>query len=225
MWIQFDRSTLSKWLTKVGNSVTLHNILTPMNTPELNQEFWSSRYKESATGWDLGCCSTPLQVYFDQLTHKSQRILIPGAGFAHEAKYLHELGFVEVHVLDLAREPLDHLREVCPNFPENHLHLGDFFAHEGKYDLIVEQTFFCALDPKLREAYVAKMKELLHENGKLVGVLFDRHFEGGPPFGGAASEYKVLFEKHFNDVHIEPCYNSITPRQGAEVFIQISGKK
>lgn len=187
----------------------------------LDENFWSTRYAENQTGWDIGYCSTPLKEYFDQLTNKQLKILIPGAGYAHEAKYLHELGFPQVYVIDLAQEPLTHLKDICPDFPEEHLLLGDFFEHEGEYDLIVEQTFFCAIDPSLREAYVKKMKTLLKPTGKLVGVLFNRYFEGGPPFGGCVDDYRVLFQKSFDSVSMELCYNSVEPRQGSEVFMKV----
>jgi SAM-dependent methyltransferase len=188
----------------------------------LDKNYWASRYQQDQTGWDIGFCSTPLKEYFDQLTNKELKILIPGAGYAHEAKYLHELGFSQVYVIDLAQEPLTHLKEICPDFPEEHLLLGDFFEHKGEYDLIVEQTFFCAIDPSLREAYVQKMKTLLKPLGKLVGVLFNRDFEGGPPFGGCVEDYRALFEKYFDSVSMETCYNSIEPRKGSEVFMKVS---
>lgn len=188
----------------------------------LDKNYWSSRYQQNQTGWDIGFCSTPLQTYFDQLNDKDIKILIPGAGYAHEAIYLHNHGFTNVFVIDLAHEPLTHLKDVCPDFPESHLILGDFFEHEASYDLIVEQTFFCALNPSMREQYVEKMKSLLATQGKLVGVLFNRDFEGGPPFGGCFEEYQILFEKYFEHVLVAPCYNSIEPRKGSEVFINIS---
>jgi methyl halide transferase len=188
----------------------------------LDKNYWATRYQQNQTGWDIGFCSTPLKEYFDQLTNKELKVLIPGAGYAHEAKYMHELGFTQVFVMDLAQEPLEHLKGICPDFPETHLILGDFFEHDGKYDLIVEQTFFCALNPNLREQYAAKMKTLLKPQGKLIGVLFNRDFEGGPPFGGCMDDYQVLFEKNFEHVSIDSCFNSVAPRQGSEVFIKIS---
>lgn len=192
------------------------------NKITLNEAYWSSRYQENETGWDIGCCSTPLKEYFEQLDNKSMSILVPGAGFGHEVKYLFDLGFRNVHVVDLAKEPLENLKLNCPDFPENQLHHEDFFEHNGQYDLIVEQTFFCALDLKLRAQYVRKMRELLKPNGKLVGLLFNRDFEGGPPFGGNVQEYHLLFETQFQNVVINPCYNSIEARKGSEVFINIS---
>ena len=85
--------------------------------------------------------------------------------------------------------------------------------------MIIEQTFFCALNPALRKDYVDRMYELLKPGGKLVGVLFNRSFEGGPPFGGSKEEYKELFDEKFVIKKMEDCYNSIEPRKDAEVFI------
>jgi len=66
--------------------------------------------------------------------------------------------------------------------------LGDFFNHKGEYDLIIEQTFFCALPPTMRQKYVWKMHELLAKDGILAGLLFNRKFEVSPPFGGSQEE-------------------------------------
>ncbi len=96
---------------------------------------------------------------------------------------------------------------------------GDFFLLEKQFDLIIEQTFFCALPPSFRPAYAEKMYRLLHPGGKLVGLLFDRDFPSGPPYGGHASEYQQLFEKKFTIKTLSPCYNSIPPRAGSELFL------
>ena len=66
-----------------------------------------------------------------------------------------------------------------------------------------------------------KMYQLLNPGGRLVGVLFNRSFEGGPPFGGNLEEYEELFKEKFEIVKLEPCYNSIQPREGTEVFINV----
>ncbi|MDX1544111.1 MAG: SAM-dependent methyltransferase, partial [Christiangramia sp.] len=46
----------------------------------MNSEFWSTRYRDNRTGWDIGYISTPLKEYIDQLEDKELKILIPGAG-------------------------------------------------------------------------------------------------------------------------------------------------
>ena len=68
--------------------------------------------------------------------------------------------------------------------------------------------------------YINKMNSLLKDNGKLVGLLFDfRLTDEGPPFGGDADAYSLAFEKRFHLRTMSPCYNSIKPRLGNELFI------
>lgn len=189
---------------------------------ELNDEYWNNRYTENSTGWDLGQPSPAIQAYFDHVEDKSLKILIPGAGNGHDVIALYEKGFKNVHLLDYAEKPVNDFLDRYPNFPKKQTHLEDFFQHEGKYDIVVEQTLFCAIDPLLRENYAEKASSLLSTNGKLIGVLFNRPFEGGPPFGGSKEEYELCFSKSFSHLIMEECYNSIEPRKGSELFIQLS---
>ena len=62
------------------------------------------------------------------------------------------------------------------------------------------------------------MHDLLAPGGKLVGVLFNRSFDGGPPFGGDKEEYTDLFSTWFPELKMELCYNSIPPRRDTELF-------
>jgi len=187
---------------------------------KLNREFWENKYKQGDIGWDIGYVSPPLKDYIDQLNDKNLKILIPGAGNAYELIYLVENGFTNTYILDIAKPPLEAIREKLPNFPEERLLEGDFFdLNIGDFDLILEQTFFCALNPQLRSKYVLKMKNLLKPNGKLAGLLFNFPLsKSGPPFGGDTAEYTALFEKHFNIKLLKTAYNSIKPRAGKELF-------
>ncbi|MDN4165251.1 methyltransferase domain-containing protein [Cytophagales bacterium LB-30] len=186
----------------------------------LNENYWSQRYEQKSTGWDVGRITTPLKEYFDQLENRALSILIPGAGNAYEAEYLHSLGFSKVDVLDFSALPLQSFKQRNPDWPVERLIQSDFFAWQGQYDLIVEQTFFCALDPSLRARYAKHMKQLLKPGGKLVGVLFDAPMNSDqPPFGGKQEEYKALFSPYFQFKHWSACYNSIPPRAGKEWFM------
>jgi SAM-dependent methyltransferase len=195
------------------------------STDFLSQSYWNNRYLDQETGWDIGCISTPLKAYFDQITKKDIKILIPGAGNAHEAIYLHQQQFTQIHVVDFAAQPLANIQTQHPSFPKEHLICSDFFEHTVQYDLIIEQTFFCALNPSLRPQYVAQMHQLLKPTGKLVGLLFDDVLPGNnPPFGGNKTEYKPLFENQFTINTMETAYNSIPPRKDRELFISLSPK-
>ncbi|MBK7484224.1 MAG: SAM-dependent methyltransferase [Flavobacteriales bacterium] len=186
---------------------------------DLDHDFWDARYAQERTGWDLGGPSTPLKTYIDQLTNKDLRILIPGGGRSYEAEYAQRSGFTKVFVIDLTERPFKDLISRYPDFPVKNLIVGDLFEHEGTYDRILEQTFFCALDPAMRDRYVEHMHHLLAPQGKLVGVLFDEPMDDGPPFGGSKEEYVARFGLHFKHVSFTPCYNSITPRMGRELWM------
>lgn len=185
-----------------------------------SKEYWQKQYKEGKTGWNIGYVSLPIKEYFKQVSDKDIRILIPGAGNAYEAEYLFECGFKNVYVLDIASEPLQNLSNRYPDFPKDQLIEADFFKHQGKYDLILEQTFFSALPIAKGEEYVKQIHRLLKDNGKLVGLLFDLDFGNTfPPFGGNKEIYTQLFSNLFKLKTLEKAHNSIKPRANNELFI------
>ncbi|MFN2430984.1 MAG: methyltransferase domain-containing protein [Cryomorphaceae bacterium] len=192
---------------------------------KFDEDYWQERWENQATGWDIGYPSTPLISYFEDTRDRlsaDSKILIPGSGNAYEGEVLLKMGFANTYLLDIAEMALDNVKKRFPEVPEDRLIHGDFFDHQGKYDCIVEQTFFCALDPSLREKYAQKMLELLKPGGILMGVLFDdKLFTDHPPFGGNKETYLPHFEGKFEILHFERCQNSIKPRAGRELFIEL----
>ena len=186
----------------------------------LDSQYWNQRIEKADMPWDIGYISTPLKNYIDQLTNKDLAILIPGCGNSYEAGYLLENGFTNITVIDIAPAQTQKLREKYAAFVNKTLTVitGNFFDVQGEYDCILEQTFFCALDPQQRTNYVLQMHRLLKPGGKLAGVFFNRHFEGGPPFGGSIAEYETRFSPYFNIHTLAPCTNSIEKRAGTEAF-------
>ena len=108
----------------------------------MDKFFWNNRYHEKKTGWDIGHPSTPIKEYIDQLRDKDTQILIPGCGNAYEAEYLFNKGYENVFLLDIAPLALQQFANRVNHFPKKNLIESDF-QHEGKYDLILEQTFLC----------------------------------------------------------------------------------
>lgn len=191
---------------------------------KLDQAYWDERYQQGYTGWDIGYVADPLKAYFDQLTNKNLSILIPGGGNSYEAIYLMEQGFTNVTIVDISAIVTERLQSTHTHWLNKGLRIicSDFFELNEQFDRVIEQTFFCALSPEFREAYAQKMASILNKDGKLAGLWFDRDFDGGPPFGGHASAYQALFSRYFQEVAFTPCYNSIQPRSGTEVFGIIS---
>jgi SAM-dependent methyltransferase len=196
-----------------------------ITSKELGQNYWNEQYIANTTGWDLGQVSPPLKAYIDQLTNKDLKILIPGCGNSYEAEYLLNMGFTNVNLIDIAPELVERLKSKFKSDLHINIILGDFFSHEGEYDLILEQTFFCALNPDLRKDYVGQMKKLLKKGGKIAGLLFVKEFEkAGPPFGGSEQEYEFLFKNDFELKVFESCYNSFEKRAGSELFVLLVKK-
>lgn len=186
----------------------------------LDDKYWDAQYIAKTTGWDLGEVSPPIKSYFENVGNKSASILIPGCGNTYEAEFLLQQGFTNITVIDIAPSLVKKLQQKFA-FNENiKIVLGNFFEHNGQYDYIIEQTFFCALPPRIRQQYVYKMHQLLKADGLLIGLLFNRQFEIGPPFGGTKTEYELLFKNAFHFLQNEIALNSITPRAGTELFIE-----
>ena len=186
---------------------------------DIDKEYWEERYINLETGWDVGGPSEPLVEYFSQLRDKKLKLLIPGSGNGYEAEYLYENKFTNTFVLDYSDTALNNFKKRVPRFPVNQILKMDFFDLFGKFDLIIEQTFFCALDLSKRKAYINKMASLLNRGGKLVGLFFDDKFSNNqPPFGCSRNQYLKLLNYSFNILTFDECYNSIESRRSMEFF-------
>ena len=194
---------------------------------ELGENYWNNQYEAGKTGWDLGMASPALVKYIDSLPNKDARILIPGCGNAYEAQYLLDQGFTNITLIDIAPLLVEQLQAKYVGNSNIQVVLGDFFEFEGQFDVIIEQTFFCAIQPYMRSEYVKKMRKLLSPEGELAGLLFDTRFDfDGPPFGGCKCEYKPIFDEgglRVDEMEITP--DSAKPRAGTELFFRTGVKK
>lgn len=212
-------------LASVNHSNGVNQPEVPNPPTPIDANFWQQRYEQGQLGWDMGQVSPPLKAYIDQLGEEAKafEIMVAGAGNAYEAGYLHQQGFTAVTVFDIVPKPLQDFAKRYPSFPKQRLVSADFFElspQQYQFDLALEQTFFCAIPPTLRDDYVRQMHRLLKPTGKLVGVLFNRDFgRPTPPFGGSDAEYRQRFAPYFDIEVMQACDNSHPARQGSELFI------
>jgi SAM-dependent methyltransferase len=186
----------------------------------LDAQYWDAQWKSNTIGWDLGMPAPPLVSIIDSIENKNVKILIPGCGSAYEAEYLVNNGFTDITLIDISETASCKLKEKFSKNPQIKVVCDDFFKLEDKFDVIIEQTFFCALPPAMRQRYVWKMHNLLNDNGILSGLLFNRQFDVSPPFGGSREEYEKLFFGAFEFVNIETAANSVEPRAKTELFFK-----
>lgn len=188
---------------------------------KLDSEYWNNRYLDKTHRWDIGYPSPAITNYFDKIKDKSSRILIPGCGSAYEGEYLHKNGFSNITLLDVSEESKKLFMARVPDF--TNFRVEEFFELEGQFDYIIEQTFFCALNPNLRNDYAQKMKTLLAPKGKLVGLMFEAElYQDHPPFGGSKLDYLSIFSPHFSSIKMNITNDSIKERLGRELFVELS---
>jgi cyclopropane fatty-acyl-phospholipid synthase-like methyltransferase len=92
---------------------------------------------------------------------------------------------------------------------------GDFFALEPHaVDVVVEHTFFCAIDPGMRGTYVKRLSQWVKPGGYLVGNFFILPEDlaqtlpalsltqsgEGPPFASTVKELEELFTSNFENI-------------------------
>jgi SAM-dependent methyltransferase len=193
------------------------------NTTDLSASAWENRYQSGDTPWDLqGPTPEFLRLAEEKRLPLKGRALVPGGGRGYDAVWLAKQG-LEVDIVDFSPTALLATQELA--FKEKvtvHAYNQDFFAlpshgyHQERYDLILEYTFFCAIDPKLRAQYVKAVASLLKPNGLFVGLFFPLQTDkAGPPFEVSREEVKLLFNPNFRFTTEEP-KASVKPRAGRE---------
>jgi SAM-dependent methyltransferase len=115
--------------------------------------------------------------------------------------FLAENGF-EVTAIDFSKGAVTYLERALEerSLSGRVLH-QDFFgldnSHDGIYDLVLEQTFFCAIAPRQRQDYVRNVTRILKPGGMLVGLFYNTDKEGGPPYNTTREDIEVNFAKNF----------------------------
>ncbi len=205
--------------------------MTDVNTPG----YWDAAYREEKDGWDMGA---PTPVFADLLTRLDKdfrslgaphfarlghppRVLIPCSGRGYDALLFAARGW-DVTAVDFAEEPLQWLRREAAHagFPVTILQ-EDMFAmgesHPAAYDLILEYTCVCAIDPARRKEFLSFAHAVLRPGGVLMALLFPVDGRpGGPPFSIDVEEFKREAASSFALLHDSVPHTSVKPRLGKE---------
>ena len=163
---------------------------------------WEANYQTNETPWEKGAPSPGL-VEFLRTEPIHGRVLVPGCGFGHDARALAATAD-EVVGIDIAPSAVKGAR-AFPNVGGESYELADLFALpprlRGCFDWVWEHTCFCAIDPSMREAYVAAVAGALRPGGHLLAVFYldpgHARPDEGPPFGVSQAELDAFFSPHF----------------------------
>lgn len=185
--------------------------------------YWEAAYREGRDGWELGEAAPPLDRALRGLSPFADAAVL-GCGRGHEVRLLAALGWGRVVGVDFARAALDDARaRTDPGLPVEWLH-DDVLAlgtdHADAFDLVVEHTCYCAIDPATRDAWAGSVAGTLRRGGVLVALFYTHGRAGGPPWGATVEEIVARLEAHgFAIEHCETPEDSVDKRRGDETLI------
>jgi len=158
-------------------------------------------------------------------TLPSGRVLVPGCGSGYDAFTLsgHGRRAVGLDLAPSAAERFELVRESLGVSQEDAtIIVGDFFEFESgdHFDLVWDYTFLCALPRESREAWAARMAEIIKPGGELICLVFPvdptRPVDQGPPFPLTPDLVAGLVAKDFEAVSMEAVVVSNPGREGKE---------
>jgi SAM-dependent methyltransferase len=178
-------------------------------------DFWDSRFRDGVTPWDAGGVP-PRLISWLEARKSLLRVLVPGCGTGYEAKLFAERGH-DVLAIDFSDAAVEAARRKL-GLP---IRKADFFAlDEGRFDLVYERAFLCALPRPRWPDWGRRMAELVRPGGELAGFFFLDDNQRGPPFGTSRDELGRLLEQSFElkeDQVVSPA-ESIPVFKGKEIW-------
>lgn len=211
------------------DSFTLNQIR--IETPEYyfkqsalsDADYWNQIYKSMPTpNWDLGEPAPAFQDMLPRLKLPKSRILVLGCGEGHDAALFASAGHV-VTAVDFSAEAIEKAKKNYGHIETLTFLKEDIFnlPHEWNYsfDLIIEHTCFCAIEPHRRMGLIKLWRRLLHEEGQIMAVFFAMLKRSGPPYGSSEWEIRQLLKDSFQFLFWGRWDKSVPKRQGVELFV------
>jgi hypothetical protein len=179
---------------------------------------WSEYHSQWEKMWEAGISkgekfdvhspSPALVKFLDDYDHaqiKTKKALVPGCGRGYDVQLFASRG-IDTIGLDLAPSGVEAAKSDFELFLSSlpagaevanaRFEVADFFLYNGgKFDIIYDYTFLCALAPEMRVDWAKKMKSLLETGGQLITIIFPIHAEekkGGPPWSMSMDLLKSL---------------------------------
>ncbi len=162
---------------------------------------WEARFQADETPWERGDVHPAARMWLEtgELA-KGMSVIIPGCGRCPEVTAFARAG-LEVIAADLSQTAIAwQQRQLAAQKLSAVTIEGDILkpGHGAWYpdqpvDRVYEQTFLCAIPPRLRVAYEASLIKWLKPGGKLLALFMQKEERGGPPYGCSLEAMHELF--------------------------------
>jgi methyl halide transferase len=184
----------------------------------MDADYWNSLYLSGDTGWDKGAPSPPIvRMLRERVVRPDGSIAVIGCGRGHEAIEAARQGY-GVTAVDFAPEAIKGTRANAANAGVVlKTSQTDLFELGGRFDAILENTCFCAIDVEKRARYAEKTAALLEPGGTLFGLFYAHGRDGGPPYTTTEAEVRALFSPLFHIERLVVAPDSIEARKGNEL--------
>lgn len=181
---------------------------------------WQGHYDSGDLPWDLGEISPAIKRLWVEKKLVPGKAIVPGCGRGHEVAFLSAKGF-QVTGVDYAPGAVASLqRSLAEKKLRARILHQNFFdldpSHDGVYDLMLEQTFFCAISPAYRGLYVKTAARILKPGGLLAGLFYETGEEEGPPFNTTQADVRTHFADDFEIETLHKTPHSIARRLNKE---------
>ena len=158
---------------------------------------WNHLYEIDDAGWDLGQASPALcwavdQAWFQSLSPGTA--LIPGCGRAWDAEPFVTVGW-RILGVDIAPMAIEQARQRFEPETAIELRAADALHLNEHIDLFIDHTFFCALVPDQRQAWVDCLARCVKPHGYFLGVHLRTSFSNRQPFDCEPELYDQLLEQ------------------------------
>ena len=138
---------------------------------------------------------------------EGRRVLVPGCGRGYDLAAFMRAGAAEAVGLEISPTARDAAHEYLRGALQGALQgkarveLQDFFSEPvfgpeglGQFDIVYDYTFFCAIDPQLRDSWARAMARAVKPGGRLAALIFPvdaaRGRDVGPPFAVTPADYE-----------------------------------
>lgn len=147
---------------------------------------WETRFRDDDTPWERGALHPAFLHWRETKAFRpGEHVLIPGCGRSQELLAFAEAGLT-VTGADLSETAIAWQSEKFATAGQRgDLVMGDVLAWQPgtPLDLVYEQTFLCAIHPRLRQAYESALTRWLRPGGRLHALFMQKDERGGPPYG------------------------------------------
>jgi methyl halide transferase len=171
--------------------------LTGGDVPGPDLDFWEKRFTAGTTPWDRGAPGPQLLRWLDDGTiGPGLRVAVPGCGSGHDVALLARAGRLATGI-DYAPAALALARQrLASEGLHAELVQADVTSWQpaAPFDLIYEQTCWCALHPDRWSAYAAQLHRWIRPGGQLLLMLMQY-------LRPSASEGRVEGPPYHVDIH------------------------